>query len=246
MIPKNGNLFTGLSEIEEKLLPPDEYPWQSLTRMLQFQTACRERRESWPAEFPCTHDLEEEVMSRHHGTVDSFGSLHVRGGACLKSDEDTKIIGPIILGKGVTLRKGAIVTGPCWIGDDVFIGHSCRITRSIILPGTKIVGQTRVSMSILGRNVEIGASVSLNDRHIVHPDEEIEYWDTDHCDRRGEQVPIKTGLVELGAIIGDGSRVGGGATLAPGAILFPRCIVNYAAQLLAKHPYPSGFNAGGL
>jgi len=198
----NKQLFSGLSRVEKVFIRPDEEPMVAFFRLMIFMQNCERKLYKWPELlFPQFGEaLGRNGSERHHGTIVNQGSAHVRGGWGLNSDENTTLKGPLVLGRNVILRKGAVVTGPCWIGDDVVIGHACRIKHSVLLPGANITFGTRVSHALIGRDVHVGSNVVLED-----------------------EVPpgMKDDSFAMGLIAGDGCWIGGGAIIAPNVILKP-------------------------
>ncbi|MFA5935663.1 MAG: hypothetical protein WC787_02315 [Patescibacteria group bacterium] len=204
MIPKNADIFQNLTPYEEEFIRPDEYPWQALVRFFSFMDDCKKDPSKWPAHFP---ELDSEKMEGAHGTIATFGRVHVRNAEDLKSDENTEIFGPSIFGKDVKVRKGTVITGPCWIGDGVMVGVGCRIKHSILLPGAKIVYGTRITHSIIGRGALVGSGVNLEASPFET--ESVRYEETD------------TKMVELGVFVGDRARISAGVTCGAGVILAP-------------------------
>ena len=180
------------------LFSPEDEPWQTLQKVLMhLERHTSELRVPWPR-LPAACKPGDEA----HGTIESFGSMHVRGGENLKSDENTKIKGPVILGKNVILRKGAVITGPCLIGDGVIIGVGCRIKHSILFPGAHIVYGTRISYSLIGMDARIGPGV-VSEEESFHPSDE----------------PWSKALPRIGFFAGDGAWIGGGSVISPAVVL---------------------------
>lgn len=203
---KNRSLFANVAHTGRDLLRgknaslfcSDDEPWQTLAKVLaHLESHTSESLTPWPR-LPAVCKPGDET----HGTIESFGSIHVRGGENLKSDENTKIKGPVILGKDVILRKGAVITGPCLIGDGVIIGVGCRIKHSILFPGSHIVYGTRISYSMVGTNVRIGPGV-------VSEEESF----------RPRNEPWSALLPRIGFFAGDGTWIGGGSVISPAVVL---------------------------
>lgn len=238
---KNSELFPKCEELETQffgknlgLLNTGDEPWVTLVKVLEYLSQfVGDQKIPWPKNAPsvCTPGADSSNdggrgRNEAQGVIESFGSEHVRGGKGLKTDENTKIRGPVILGSGVTLRKGAVITGPCLIGDGAVIGVGCRIKHSILLPGAHVVFGTRISYSILGRNARIGSGA-------VSEEESFE---------TGEH-PWTQRLPEIGFFAGDRSWVGGGAIISP-AVNLARGVRVQEGALLPFGDYRKNVRAG--
>lgn len=217
VVRKNRKLFSNLKALEETffnqvsgLMRPRDTPWRMLSKVLtHLEQYVGDARIPWPenAHSACLpgsdeHTLANRGVDNAKGSIESFGSLHVRGGKGLKTDEDTQILGPVILGSGVKIRKGAVITGPCLIGDGVTIGVGCRIKHSILMPGSEVRFGTRLSYSIIGRRVRIGDSLIS----------EEESWDK-------AWHPWSDQLPRVGFFAGDDSWIGAGCVISSGVVL---------------------------
>jgi NDP-sugar pyrophosphorylase family protein len=216
---KNEELFTDLASIEHAFFKTNELnlfrlqdePWETLKKVIRYLEQQRDPTNPTPWEHAPS---ECKPGDETYGTFETFGSVHIRGGDGLKSDENTKIKGPVILGKGVTLRKGAVITGPCLIGEDVTIGVGCRIKHSILLPNAHIVYGSRVSYSVVGRSTRVGAKAASEEE-----------------DFDGSRIPSSMGFDELGYFAGDDTWIGAGAVLSPGVCLAKGTRVQQGALL---------------
>ncbi len=230
MIPKNKELFSNLNEVERLFFDEEAYPWEALLKMVSFMYACvGDRCKSpplppcWPPELRCIRDEKREDW-----TPPNFMAIEreaqVRGGSELCSDQDVHVKGPVIFGKGVTLRKGAVITGPSYVGDGVTIGQSCRLKNSIVLGGAEIEFGTRVAHSIIGSRTYIGQGARLCDRPL-----------------RGGVVEygpdVSTHMARFGLVAGDRCMVGGGAIFVPGVILLPGTVVLEGMRLSRRAVY---------
>jgi NDP-sugar pyrophosphorylase family protein len=220
---KNSDLFKDLPALEASFFHPEEYPWQTLMRVLNLLKQHAEKH-SWPEEdFPACNfkDTNSKMELSTGGVIES--EVNIRGsGAEFSIDYEAYMKGPIYLGKGVKLRKSAVVTGPCWLGDGVTIGHGCRIKNSIILQGAHIVYGTRLDYAIIGKNVQIQANVACTEKPF--------FGETVICGPEGARV--RTHLPDLGLIAGDGSYVGAGTVCSAGTILMPDTKVEEGSRLL--------------
>ncbi|MBN8589148.1 MAG: hypothetical protein J0L94_12610 [Rhodothermia bacterium] len=99
-----------------------------------------------------------DFISRGFGQSGNFGKIHpsailvepnrifvaegaiVHAGAILAADT-----GPIILDRGAEICEGAVVKGPCYIGQNSRINMTARIDTTAIGPGCKIGGEVHAS-----------------------------------------------------------------------------------------------------
>ncbi|MFA5133275.1 MAG: hypothetical protein WC459_00485 [Patescibacteria group bacterium] len=134
--------------------------------------------------------------------------------------EGPAIIGPeSIVGTGAYIRSGTITGRHC------IIGHCTEAKNTIMLDNSAAPHFNFVGDSILGNNVNIGAGVILaNFRLDAKP------------------VPAgekSTGLIKLGAILGDRAKIGCNSVLEPGTFLGPDTWV-LPAQYFKKGYYRRG------
>lgn len=131
----------------------------------------------------------------------------------------------ISIGKGTVVEPGAVIKGPCIIGDnceirsgayirgDVIIGdHSVigsELKHSILLSEVHVAHFNYVGDSILGNKVNLGAGVKCANFRLDHAPITLKY--------RSEV--ITTGLKKLGAIIGDEAQIGCNCVTNPGTFI---------------------------
>lgn len=241
MIPKNRELFSDLSVFESLFFQPEEHPWRALYAMIQYMDACAGDIHmdpplmstlAWPEDLLCFNfDNKGSSTLRSHMTVER--PLHVRGGENLKSDPNVYVRGPVVFGRDVTLRKGAVVTGPSYVGNGVIIGQGCRVKNSIIREQSEICFGTRVSFAIIGNCVRIGEQAVLSDQPLN--DNPVAYPDDGICPTYPSGLDAN--IHNLGLVAGDGCQVGGGAIFASGVILRPGTIVREGMRLLRSAVY---------
>jgi len=138
----------------------------------------------------------------------------------------------IRLGRNVKIFKGAVINGPCYIGDNCVIGNNAVVRDYTNLEEGSVVGAlaevTRSVFqknahvhsgffgdSVFGENCRVGAgTITANLRF----------------DRKEVKVKIKnkkisTGLTSLGAIVGDRAHIGINVSLMPGALIEPDSVI---------------------
>ena len=131
----------------------------------------------------------------------------------------------ISIGKGTVIEPGAMIIGPCIIGencviahcayireyiilgDHCSIGHSAELKHSILLDGSAVTHFCYVGDSIIGNGVNLGAGVKCANLRLD----------------RGEVLAglkkISSGLKKFGAIVGDGAQIGCNSVINPGTLI---------------------------
>jgi UDP-N-acetylglucosamine diphosphorylase/glucosamine-1-phosphate N-acetyltransferase len=182
-----------------------EYPWDILA-------ANRMVMDTW----------EESTISRH-----------------AMIDGNVTLSGPVRIERGSEIKAGAVLAGPCYIGRNCYVGNNVLVrSYSSLGPGSSIgygvelkncvlFGNARIGRlsfvgdSVIGESVEIGSgTMTINGSMDGSPVS---------VDIRGE--PISSGLVKLGAFVGDDVRIGVGNTLAAGTVLMPGSSVPHHATV---------------
>ncbi len=133
----------------------------------------------------------------------------------------------ICIEKGVQIAPGALIEGPCYLGENVTIGHCAlirkgtflaanvhighcsEISRSIFLEGAKAPHFNYVGDSIIGINVNLGAHATLANLRLDKKEIVLHF--------EGEK--IATGSFKFGSLVGDNSSIGCAVVLNPGTIL---------------------------
>ena len=136
----------------------------------------------------------------------------------------------ISIGKGTVIEPGAMIEGPCIIGEnckighgaylrefsilgnDCSVGHSAEIKHSLILNGAAVTHFVYVGNSIIGNKVNLGAGVKCSNLRL---DRKEIYCGPDR---------VATGLKKMGAIVGDGVQIGCNCVLNPGTLIGKRAI----------------------
>jgi len=138
----------------------------------------------------------------------------------------------IRLGKKVNIFKGAVIKGPCYIGDNCTVGNNAIIRDYTDLEEGATVGAlAEVTRSILQRNAHVhsgyfgdsvfgegcrvGAGTITANRRL----------DRDEIKVRIKKEKVATGLSFLGTIAGDNTRIGINVSLMPGALIGPGSVI---------------------
>lgn len=134
------------------------------------------------------------------------------------------IHGPAIIGENCQIRHGSYVGANTIMGDNVVIGHDSEINTSVFLNNSRASHFAFVGHSILGNNVNLGAGTKLSNLKVTANEIEIN--------------GIKTGLLKIGAIIGDNSSLGCNTVTQP-ATFIGKNVYSYPLVLLRGF-VPSG------
>ena len=125
------------------------------------------------------------------------------------------IEGPTIIGANTEVRQGAYVRNCCLIGDRCIVGHTTEIKGSIMFDDAKAGHFAYIGDSILGHAVNLGAGTKLANLKLKAGTVRI---------RTGLGL-FDTGLLKLGAVLGDRVQIGCNAVTNPGTLLGKGCVV---------------------
>jgi NDP-sugar pyrophosphorylase family protein len=166
--------------------------------------------------------IESELPAGVHLLGDRIsiaGGCHIEAGAV--------IVGPAVIGEGVTVRTGAYIRQYVVLSTGSLVGAHSEVKGSILLPSAKAPHQAYVGDSILGREVNLGAGTILS--NVKNVGREVSFR---HQDR-----VVHTGLRKFGAVLGDGCKTGCNTVLNPGVLMGPGC-VTYPNATLRGGVYP--------
>lgn len=170
--------------------------------------------------------IKEHLHPRIEGTVMSgaFVDKNVSIGKGSVVQTGAWVRGPSIIGENCEVRHGAYVGSNTLTGNHVILGHASEIGNSVFLDGARAPHFAFVGHSILGNNVNLGAGTKLSNLKVTFQEIEIN--------------GIKTGLMKLGAIIGDESSLGCNTVTQP-ATFIGKKVFGYPLALLRGF-VPSG------
>lgn len=131
----------------------------------------------------------------------------IEGGAAVE--------GRLIAGKGTVVRRNAVVRGDVVAGRGCVIGNFTEVKNALLFDGVQLPHLTYVGDSVLGHNAHLGAGAKISNFK--------SFGTSVHIDFEDGKYP--TGLVKLGAVLGDDVEIGCNAVLNPGSILGRRCVV---------------------
>ena len=116
---------------------------------------------------------------------------------------------PCIIGADTEVRHCAFVRGSALVGEGCVVGNSVELKNVILFDGVQVPHYNYVGDSILGHKSHMGAgSITSN----IKSDQTLIT-----IRNGGEAIP--TGLVKIGAMLGDRVEVGCNSVLNPGTIV---------------------------
>ena len=116
---------------------------------------------------------------------------------------------PCIIGANTEVRHCAFVRGSALVGDGCVVGNSVELKNVILFDGVQVPHYNYVGDSILGYKSHMGAgSITSN----------IKSDQTLITIRNGDET-LPTGLIKIGAMLGDRVEVGCNSVLNPGTII---------------------------
>ena len=116
---------------------------------------------------------------------------------------------PCIIGANTEVRHCAFVRGSALVGDGCVVGNSVELKNVILFDGVQVPHYNYVGDSILGYKSHMGAgSITSN----------IKSDQTLITIRNGDET-LPTGLIKIGAMLGDRVEVGCNSVLNPGTIV---------------------------
>ncbi len=155
--------------------------------------------------------------------------VYLEAGAVIK--------GPCIIGERSEIRQGAYLRGNSIIGNNCVVGHVTEVKNSIFMDNAHAGHFAYVGDSILGRHTNLGAGAKLANLQF-RTRKEINDGDIKEIVINMGGDPVKTGRQKLGAIVGDYCEIGCNTVTAPGALLGSECWV-YPNSSVPKGFHPS-------
>ena len=140
--------------------------------------------------------------------------------------------GNVWIRRGTKILEGACVRGPCYIGNDSFVGNNCLIWNYSSIGGNCVVGfSTEIKHSLVGDNCwfhtnYVGDSIINNGCSFGAGTMTANLrFDEKSVRVRVEGKMVDSGLDKLGAVVGNHCKTGINACLAPGVKIGPHSIV---------------------
>ena len=141
----------------------------------------------------------------------------------------TVIKGPAIIGDNVEIRSCAYIRGNVIVGNNCVIGHASELKTTIMLDNSHAPHFNYLGDSVLGNNVNLGAGTILSN-YKISADKSVKIKINDKV--------YDTGLIKLGAIMGDNSESGCNSVLNPGTLVGKRSLIY--PLVLARGYIPPG------
>ncbi len=193
-----------------------------------------------------SHDFENFFSAMVEGNIHPLGTIYepsqvyIAPGAelCAGAVLDSRN-GPIILAKNSIVRPGAVVEGPCYIGENSIVvsgwirpacsfGPVCRvggeIESSVFQSFSNKYHEGFVGHSYIGEWVNLGALTTTSDLKNNYGEIRVDMG----------EGQIKTGRIKIGSFIGDHAKTGIGALLNSGTFIGVS-VNHYGAGLPPKH-----------
>lgn len=115
----------------------------------------------------------------------------------------------VIVGKNAQIRHCAFIRENAIIGDGAVVGNSTELKNVILFDGVEVPHYNYVGDSILGYKAHMGAgSITSNVRA-----------DKGSVKIHTEDGDLDTGLIKMGAMLGDHAEIGCGSVLNPGTVI---------------------------
>lgn len=168
-----------------------------------------------------------EVLQANRIILDSWSESSIAKSAVMESN--VTIQGVVKVEEDVVIKAGAVLEGPCSIGKGTYIGNNSLIRsytsvgskcsvgygvelkNCVVLDNSQIGRLSFVGDSVIGENVDIGAGCMTVNRNV----------DWQKVKVKNGKTSLPSGLVKLGAFIGDSVTIGAGNTIQPGTVISP-------------------------
>lgn len=119
------------------------------------------------------------------------------------------INGPTIIGKNAEIRHCAYIRGKAIVGEGAVVGNSTELKNVILFNKVQVPHYNYVGDSILGYKAHMGAgSITSNIKS-----------DRSNVTIKVDADKIDTGLIKMGAMLGDHVEVGCNSVLNPGTVV---------------------------
>ncbi len=173
--------------------------------------------------------LDAHTQPALEGTVEDGavvkGPVYLAPGAVIEAG--AYVQGPAILGPDTQVKHGAYLRGYVLTGRGVILGHATEVKQSVLLDLASAGHFNYVGDSVLGNRVNIGAGVKLANFRVLPGDVKVTAPDG---------ASIETGMLKLGALLGDEVAIGCNAVTAPGTIVGRGSCVYSLASLRGTIP----------
>jgi len=111
------------------------------------------------------HDMLERKVNFKFPCREVFQNIYIGKGA--KFSKENFVSGPVLVGEGTVIEKGAKILPLTVIGKNCSIFSGCEISRSVVFDNCKIHKNCHIASSIISKNVTIGENVKVSDTSII-------------------------------------------------------------------------------
>ena len=153
--------------------------------------------------------LDPQRDGRVHPDAVLSGGVVVEPEAVVESG--VVIEGPALVSRGATVGPNAYLRGGTYLGPDAHVGHAVEVKNSVFLAGATVGHLSYVGDSLLGRDVNFGASTVV--ANLRHDDRPVRAAASDGR--------LSTGRRKFGVVAGEGAKTGIGTNLNAGVTLGP-------------------------
>ena len=178
-----------------------------------------------------------DILAANRMVMDTWEESYVSRHATV--DGNVTMTAPVRIEAGSVIKSGAVLAGPCYIGRNCYVGNNSLVReysslgpgsligygvelKNCVLFGNSQVGRLSfVGDSVIGENADIGSGTMTINENMDHTPIVV--------DVRGEAMD--SGLVKLGAFMGDDVKVGAGNTIAAGTVLVPGTTIPHHATV---------------
>lgn len=197
------------------------YVWQAIPRIgdyiqTRFDADLMFEPDELKARFPYAYFSGENIYVAPNVTIDPTAYIQ----------------GPALIESGSQIRHGAFVRGNVILCSGAVVGHTTEVKNAVLLEGAGAPHFAYVGDSILGRNVNLGAGTKLSNFPLVSGQEPRPIQFT------FDGAEYDTGLVKMGAVLGDGVQLGCNCVTNPGCLVDRETLV-YPMVSLSKGYYPA-------
>jgi bifunctional UDP-N-acetylglucosamine pyrophosphorylase/glucosamine-1-phosphate N-acetyltransferase len=152
-------------------------------------------------------ESERRIDGEVHPHADLRGEVVIEDGATIEAG--VVIEGPAVVRSGAEVGPNAYVRGATLVGEGAEVGHAVEVKNSVLMAGATVPHLSYVGDSVLGRDVNFGASTTV--ANLRHDDADV------RLTVKGERV--STGRRKFGVVVGDGAKTGIGVDLNAGVTL---------------------------
>ena len=172
-----------------------------------------------------------EILQANRIILDSWTESSIAKSAVMESN--VTIQGVVNIEEDVVIKAGAVLEGPCSIGRGTYIGNNSlvrsytsigskcsvgygvELKNCVVLDNSGIGRLSFVGDSVIVENVDVGAGCMTVNRTV----------DWQKVQVKNGKTSLPSGLVKLGAFVGDGVTIGAGNTIQPGTVVSPGKII---------------------